>query len=147
MPPKQPKTSTGGLGLLGPSEHGYVAVTIGDDEPPTTATVDAQQGPRPPRAAHPDQISGLVSVASLRDDLRDNRTVDGRTLGDNSEPLPGAVRPISARRTRLTRKRSLVQIQSRVLSDAPCSALLMGGEDTERHTLTEYQEATWKAGN
>ena len=38
--------------------HGYVAVAIADEEPPITATVDAQRGPAA-RAAHPDQISGL----------------------------------------------------------------------------------------
>jgi hypothetical protein len=33
-----------------------------------------------------------------------------------------------------------------VLCVAPCSALLMGREDTELHALTDYQEATWNAG-
>ena len=43
-----------GLGLPGLSEHGYVAVTIASNEPPAVATVDAQQGPGPPRAVRTD---------------------------------------------------------------------------------------------
>ena len=50
----------GWLNCLATVPHGYVAVTIADDQPPATATVNAQQVPGEPGPATLNEISGLT---------------------------------------------------------------------------------------
>lgn len=70
---------------------------MGIDSPPPVGIFDAQRGSRWWPKGRPDEISGLVvGPLGLRDDLRDNRAADDRTVRDDPGPSTGVMSPVSA---------------------------------------------------